>query len=121
MADALTAHLIELELRLQATATRRDAGEAGSLLSDEFREFGSSGRTWTKATLLAELTAETPYQITSSDWACERLSPDLALLTYHAKTPTRRTLRSSLWRREGDQWRMLFHQGTLIPETAGTP
>jgi hypothetical protein len=115
MADGLEAHLIELELRLQVSTTRKDAAALAELLSENFREFGASGRVWNRASILAELSAETPYRIISENFECQRLSSELALLTYVCKSPTRRTLRSSLWRLEGDSWRVLFHQGTVIP------
>jgi hypothetical protein len=115
MAEGLEAHLIELELRLQVSTTRKDAALLTELLSQDFREFGASGRVWNRATIMAELSAETPYQIISESFECQRLSSELALLTYLSRNPTRRTLRSSLWRLEGESWKLLFHQGTVIP------
>ena len=115
MIEDLEAHLIELELRLQAPSIRKDAAATAELLSDTFREFGASGRVWDRAGIIAELSTETPYQIVSENFECERLSSELALLTYVCNSTTRRTLRSSLWRLEGDKWRILFHQGTVIP------
>jgi hypothetical protein len=107
----LAAHLIELERRLHTAHTRQNAA---GLLSDDFREFGASGRIWDKPSMLAALAAETHYPIESSHFVCQHLAEGLALLTYTAVTPTRRTLRSSLWRLEDGHWRVLFHQGTVI-------
>ena len=87
------------------------------LLSNTFREFGASGRVWDRAGIIAELSTGIPCQIVSENFACERLSSELALLTYVCNNPTPRTLRSSLWRLEGKKWRILFHQGTVIPPT----
>ncbi len=115
MADELEAHLIELELRLQQLSTRKDPEAVAALLSEDFREFGASGRIWDRATIIAELSAETPYEIINENFQCQQLSKELALLTYTARTPSRRTLRSSLWRLEQGRWRVLFHQGTVIP------
>jgi hypothetical protein len=117
MTDDLVAHLIELELRLQTPTIRKDADATGELLSQDFREFGASGRVWDRTAILAELSAETPYSTVSTDFQCQRLSSDLALLTYVASTSTRRTLRSSIWRLEQGRWRLIFHQGTVIPGT----
>ena len=115
MAEGVEAHLIELELRLQVSTTRKDAAALAELLSEDFREFGASGRVWNRASIMAELAAETPDKIISENFECQRLSSELAPLTYVCRHPTRRTLRSSLWRLEGDSWRVLFHQGTVIP------
>lgn len=115
MADDLESHLIELELRLQTSSTRKDAAVMGELLSEDFREFGASGRVWDRASIIAELSAETSNPVVSEDFKCQRLSNKLALLTYVASNARRKTLRSSIWRLEGGKWRALFHQGTVIP------
>jgi hypothetical protein len=114
MEDDLEAHLIELELRLQNWSTRKNPGATAALLSADFREFGASGRVWDRAGIIAELSVDTPYQIVSENFQCQRLSSELALLTYVASSPNRKTLRSSLWRLEGQSWRVLFHQGTIV-------
>lgn len=109
-------HMIELELALQRQPTRSDPEAVAALLSHEFREFGASGRVWTRDEILAELTAEgTAPAITSTGFVCQFLAPELALLTYESSRGTRHALRSSLWRCEGGIWRLLFHQGTPIP------
>jgi ribonuclease HI len=35
------------------------------------------------------------------------------LATYRATSGQRTSLRSSLWRRDGGTWQLVFHQGTL--------
>ena len=115
MVDDLVGHLITLELRLQDPSIRKDRPAVEEMLCEDFREFGASGRVWYRVAILAELAAETPYQIVSKNFEYQRLSDHLVLLTYEANTPTRKTLRSSLWRFEEDRWRILFHQGTIIP------
>jgi len=123
MTDDLAAHLIALELRLQDWSVRKHPAAMSELLSDDLREFGASGLVWDRTSLLETLSAEPPEPITSENFACQRLSGHLALLTYVAANPARRTLRSSLWRLEGDHWRVLFHQGTVIlaPEMTRVP
>jgi hypothetical protein len=54
MTESLEAHLIELELRLQVSTTRKDAAALAELLSEDFREFGASGRVWNRASIIAE-------------------------------------------------------------------
>ena len=53
MTEGLEAHLIELELRLQASTTRKDAAALAELLSEDFREFGPSGHVWNRASIRA--------------------------------------------------------------------
>ncbi len=107
--------LIALECSLHEPSIRADREAVGDLLSDGFFEFGASGRVWSREAILAQLAAEDSSSITSRDFACQTLSPGIALLTYLSETPQQRCLRSSLWRLEGEQWRLIFHQGTPIP------
>jgi hypothetical protein len=54
--------LQQLEQQLLTSATRHHAGEISSLLADEFREFGSSGETFSKAEIISVLQSEGPVQ-----------------------------------------------------------
>lgn len=125
----LSAQLENLENFLFDPVARRDVTSVSDLLADEFREFGSSGRIYTKLDILAELAIEHPVTITLSDFTCQLVSPTTALVTYKSlsshenRVPTQ-ALRSSVWvlrsrpaqfpRDPGSepQWQMLFHHGT---------
>jgi hypothetical protein len=115
----LAAHLFDLEQRLLQPSTRRDTAALTSLLAEDFREFGSSGRFYTRQQIIDLLAAETPRHITLSDPLCQRLAEDIALLTYRsthtiALNVASHALRSSLWVRRDGRWQMIFHQGTPI-------
>jgi ribonuclease HI len=107
--------LIAQEKSLHDPTVRADSEAVSRLLSPDFFEFGASGRVWSREAIFAQLATENPAEITSRDYTCQTLSPDVTLLTYISETPTRRVLRSSLWRLEGEHWRLVFHQGTPIP------
>lgn len=112
--EGLARHLRELEESL-LTPEIRKSPTLVDLLADAFIEFGSSGRTYTKAELVAALQAESPSKQTTSDFKVTELSPEVALVTYRIhchREPPVCTLRSSVWTRSGEQWRMIFHQGT---------
>ena len=108
------AYIIELELRLQNSAMRGDSKVLDGLISDDFLEFGASGRIWTKAEVVTDLVAEPAAAIKSENFNCRFLCPGLALLTYVSDSPRGKTLRCSLWRLENDTWRIVFHQGTPV-------
>jgi hypothetical protein len=117
--EELAAHLFDLEQQLLQPSTRRDPAALTSLLADDFREFGSSGRVYTRQQIIDLLAAESPRHITLSDPLCRQLSEDTALLTYRSTRTTAlkaasHALRSSLWVRRDDRWQMIFHQGTPI-------
>ncbi|MFI6704673.1 DUF4440 domain-containing protein [Streptomyces sp. NPDC050509] len=106
---------IRAELRLLDPAVRACPALLAELLHPEFREFGSSGREWTRDTIIAALTAPggpVPRPITTSKMRGVQLAPDVVHLTFDTETDGRRAHRSSLWRFTGDTWLLHFHQGT---------
>jgi hypothetical protein len=108
--------LLELERRLLSQATRGDAEEISRLIADDFTEFGASGGIWTKADLVEQLPCQPFTQRTISEFAVKPLSGDTALVTYQCHTNASNSLRSSIWRKQEEQWQMVFHQGTCIPK-----
>ncbi|RBL68403.1 nuclear transport factor 2 family protein [Pseudomonas sp. MWU13-2625] len=112
-------HLLHLEQRLLSRAVREDAAELALLIADDFVEFGASGGIWNKSDVLEALPQQAFTQRTVSQFTLKPLSEDSALVTYHCHTgavgqrvPVD-SLRSSVWRRQGEQWQMVFHQGTF--------
>jgi hypothetical protein len=104
------------ELRLLDAEVRRSPERLGALLHPDFYEFGSSGRLWDRASVLAELTGKDvpgSRPLTASRMKGVQLAPDLVHLTFDTEEDSgRRVHRSSLWRRTEDGWRLYFHQGT---------
>lgn len=120
--ETTEAELERLELLLMDPAVRRDRERFGSLLAEDFLEFGSSGRVWTREMTLEQLSTETYSPLAVDSLACRMLGEDVALVTYRAvrsNEATRErtvTLRSSVWTRMSGDWKMRFHQGTRASE-----
>ena len=116
-ADQDVQAVIELELQLQKPEVRAEPGTVEALLHPGFSEFGASGRRWGRTEMLAALAAEQPAGeepvITTTEMAGTRLADDIIHLTYVSQRAGRRALRSSIWLRTPDGWRVYFHQGTL--------
>ncbi|WNV05025.1 DUF4440 domain-containing protein [Candidatus Methylospira mobilis] len=111
---SLAAQLETLERELHS-ASARQGSRAAELLADDFVEFGRSGRSYSKVQILEALGSEPADLITSSEYKLSLLSPTVALLTYKSQRNTDAstcTLRSSIWRQQGEAWQMVFHQGT---------
>jgi hypothetical protein len=115
----IAAQLRKLEESLLDPAVRRSREQLRALLDADFLEFGSSGRTWTRNTIIELLQLEQkflPPEI--EDFRCVLLSDDVAMLTYRTGRTDPDTgervasLRSSVWTRKSGDWRMRFHQGT---------
>jgi hypothetical protein len=103
---------VALELRLLDPAVRADRAQVERLLHPEFREFGTSGRVWDRSSIVAALAEEPGPPARASEVEARVVGPDVVLVTYVAEAAGRRSLRSSLWVRDEDGWRVLFHQGT---------
>jgi hypothetical protein len=111
--------LRELEESLLQPAVRRDREHLSALLAEEFREFGSSGRVFSRSEILEELESEPERELTLKDFACEAVGAEVVLVTYtsvrvEAGAMPGEALRSSLWVRRAGRWQMLFHQGTRV-------
>lgn len=117
--DAATATELErLERLLLEPEARRDRARVAELLAEEFQEFGSSGRVWTREAILELLATEEYAAPLMEGFACRALAEDIALVTYRTvragAAPDKRvvTLRSSIWVKRSGAWQVVFHQGT---------
>jgi hypothetical protein len=112
--------LRELEEKLQTTSVRRDAAAVSSMLTEEFREYGSSGHIFSKAEIIRALQSGSPAHFSMKDFNASLLSEKIALVTYRAiknqpGSSVIESLRSSLWVFQDGRWQMHFHQGTKMP------
>ncbi|MFI7409431.1 DUF4440 domain-containing protein [Streptomyces sp. NPDC049627] len=106
---------VEGELRLLDPEVRSSPDLLGELLHPEFREFGASGRSWDRTSIIESLLAGEapgPRPVVVSRMEGVRLAPDVVHLTFDSENNGRRAHRSSLWRRTDDGWQMYFHQAT---------
>ncbi|MBS4207550.1 DUF4440 domain-containing protein [Bacillus sp. FJAT-50079] len=108
----LEATLLTLEKQLMHARLK----DYKTILSEEFCEFGTSGKVYDKNAQLSliddEGKVENPYIITS--FHVKSLSQHSAHVTYHTESKSNgsKSLRSSIWRYEHTRWYLYFHQGT---------
>lgn len=88
------------------------------LISDDFLEINYKGQRVYKSDVIPWLKISEPYKWEGSQFQGQLLSPDLCLLTYISQlkltADRKKTVRSSLWRNEEGNWRMIFHQETRL-------
>jgi len=110
--DTFSSTFRKLEETLLEPDVRQSPARASALLSDDFFEIGCSGRTYDKEAILQSLSSEHPSQTkyTIDDFSVVRLGDNLVQARY--RVVETKTLRSSLWRNDGDGWKIIFHQGT---------
>jgi len=89
-------------------------------MCDEFWEVGASGNVYTKQDVIETLLERynnPDYQDIweAKDFELTKIAPDNYLLTYILiQDKTRVTRRSTLWRRINGDWKILYHQGTIV-------
>ena len=89
-------------------------------MCDEFWEVGASGNVYTKQDVIETLIDrynDPNYKDIwkASNFEITQVAPDNYLLTYVLiQNKTRRTRRSTIWRKVNGQWKILYHQGTVI-------
>ena len=97
--------------------TRRDFE---NMVEPKFWEIGASGRRYSREYVLDELEKRHagPHGDVwkTRDFHCLEIAPNNYLLTYTLIQGARVTRRTTLWRRHGKNWKIVFHQGTLVSD-----
>ncbi|MEN9338596.1 MAG: hypothetical protein RI945_321 [Candidatus Parcubacteria bacterium] len=110
----------ELENSLLKPEVRSSFEQLNNLLADDFREFGSSGLVYSKKDILERLPLNTDKVVyVVSDFEIKNLSNEVVMVNFKTERVINDkekviSLRTSLWRKENDVWRIFFHQGTPI-------
>jgi hypothetical protein len=113
--------LQDLEELLLVNTVRKNVQKVSSLLAPEFREYGSSGRSYSRAEIIDQLQSEPSTDLSLRDFEIQHLCGHAILATYRAVNQTPgslpvESLRSSIWVYRDERWQMLFHQGTKAPQ-----
>jgi hypothetical protein len=88
-----------------------------SMMDADFWEVGASGRIYSRCYVLESVARELPAAATNwrlEDCACRMLGHDSYLFTYRLHQDQRVSRRSTIWRCDAGQWRIIYHQGTLV-------
>ncbi|QNP66795.1 DUF4440 domain-containing protein [Streptomyces genisteinicus] len=110
------------ERSLHDPAVRRSGPLTESLLDPGFTEVGASGRRWTRAEMVAALPTlhggdGDAVPITAEHFEGTVLAPGIVHLTYVTRVGDAHAHRSSIWRRDAaGEFRLLYHQGTPVPD-----
>jgi hypothetical protein len=115
--DNDVADVLRLERELQSAGCRRDLARLSALLADDFAEVGASGRVWDRAAALELLASESEDDavIEIRDLSGRVIGDGFVMVRWDSDRGGRRARRTSLWRREPVGWRLVHHQGTLLP------
>ncbi|KTD56677.1 GNAT family acetyltransferase [Legionella santicrucis] len=109
-AGILSKSIEAMERSLLDSSVRQSTEQLSKLIADDFLEFGTSGKIYNKQDCIKP--DETSRKFVVSDFKIKELSKDVTLATYKTTEDGIASLRSSIWQRYGDEWKMIFHQGT---------
>ena len=114
--------LIKNEKALLTYEVRCSPERLRAFISDDFREIGASGAYFGLAEVLENVPLNAQnWSAVAQNFECRHLSDDIVqvvfqcVITHDIGSEPVYSLRSSIWRLEGGQWKMVFHQGTKVP------
>ena len=85
---------------------------------ETFWEVGASGRRYSRKYVMdiLELRHSQPHEDIweTRDFHCLEIAPNNYLVTYTLLQGARGTRRSTIWRRCGTDWKIVYHQGTIV-------
>lgn len=114
IAGDIEKHIFDLENALLTEEVRKSEDKLNQLISDNFVEFGKSGKIYKKSDILKFLPKEEFKKITITDFEIISSEKDEISVRYKSNSEDNITLRSSIWKKGGDNWKIIFHQGTKI-------
>lgn len=102
----------ELELLLLDPSLRKSKQKLNELIDDEFIEIGVSGKIYNKQDILDSLPYENANKFKAYNFKFTEISNKVILIIYETEKSSFKALRSSIWRKSDDNWKLIFHQGT---------
>ncbi len=113
--------IISLENKLIEAQQKHDKTVIIDLLTEDFREIGSSGRILFKADILNFKSNIRILKWSIQDFFEMNICEEVVVATYlstiewqaNGHQNREQALRSSIWRYD-DRWQMIFHQGTPV-------
>jgi len=85
----------------------------------DFWEVGASGRRYSREFILDMCSRNELVDADEAGWKASafglrQLGPDCYLLTYTLDQAGRLTRRATIWERNAGEWRLVYHQGTVV-------
>ncbi len=109
--------VLELEKSLFKHEYMSDVTYLNEIIDDHFMEVGKSGKKYNKKDVIHDLSlVKEDRKITIYNFTCEKLSEDIYLIHYITKSNEGNIYRTSIWRKEYDRVKILFHQASLYRE-----
>lgn len=117
--NAIAGQIQRLELTLLQSDLTAHPGLIDELLAENFEEIDNDGQLHTRDDVIGWLKHKDPHiRWAFKDFRVKALTDDLVLAIYSVQKPDQSgtsipgSIRTSLWQRQGGNWKMVFHQAT---------
>jgi hypothetical protein len=118
LADVL-AQLAAREPLFHRTELGTDRATFEAMTAEDFWEVGASGAVYDREVVWAALeqryAAGQPDEWEIDDVSVRRLGEHVYLVTYLLRQGSRTSRRATIWEDAGGSWRIVYHQGTIVP------
>ncbi len=118
LADVL-AQLVAREPLFHRTELGTDRATFEVMTAEDFWEVGASGAVYDREVVWAALeqryAAGQPDEWEIDDVSVRRLGEHVYLVTYLLRQGSRTSRRATIWEDAGGSWRIVYHQGTIVP------
>jgi len=101
--------LYEMEKKLANFESKSIAERA---LTDDFVEYGSSGKIYNKKDIIDYYKTLRSINHIITDFSIEFLSDTVVKTSFKSNLEGKKALRTSIWKFVDNAWKMSFHQGT---------
>lgn len=119
--EAIAEQIQRLELKLLQADLNAHPECIDELLAENFEEIDNHGQIHTKSDVIDWLKRKDPNLLwVFESFRVKALSDDLVLAIYSLQKPgppdtgSAKSIRTSLWHRQGRHWKMVFHQATKL-------
>jgi len=106
-----------LEMSFFDNSIRLSGDKLNELIADDFTEYGRSGKTFNKQEIISMLLNNDAPRVKLENFQIKNLSVDVTIVNYlsyieNENGKIEKTLRTSIWKLYGENWKIFFHQGT---------
>lgn len=121
--ELITEHIKQLELKLLQTDLRANPALINDLISGDFEEISGNGQMNSRNDVINWLLQkDNNIQWALTNFRIKVLTDEVMLVIYIAKklndpnNTSNGSIRSSIWKQQDQNWKMIFHQASKIEE-----
>ena len=109
--------ILELEKSLFKYEFMSDITYLNEIIDEKYIEVGKSGKKFNKKNVINDLSSfEEDRKITIYNFTCDKIEENIYLIHYITKSNNDNIFRTSIWKKEYDKIKIIFHQASLYNE-----